>query len=111
APLVIWSAGQSVRNLKVAATALRLVVLATLIGPALAGCAPATSSNDAPIESKVFSRVKVIGTRSGGLGEFNKPRSLAVDAQDNLYVVDMTGRVQKFSPGGDRKSTRLNSSH
>src|SRR5437667_817177 len=100
APLVIWSAGQSVRNLKVAATALRLVVLATLIGPALAGCAPATSSNDAPMESKLFSRVKVIGTRGGGLGEFNKPRSLAVDAQDNLYVVDMTGRVQKFSPGG-----------
>jgi DNA-binding beta-propeller fold protein YncE len=35
-----------------------------------------------------------------GVGELNKPRSVAVDAQDNLYVVDMTGRVQKFSSNG-----------
>jgi DNA-binding beta-propeller fold protein YncE len=34
------------------------------------------------------------------VGELNKPRSVAVDANDNLYVVDMTGRVQKFSPEG-----------
>jgi sugar lactone lactonase YvrE len=34
------------------------------------------------------------------LGQLNKPRSVAVDAADNLYVVDMTGRVQKFSPQG-----------
>ncbi len=67
----------------------------------LAGCSPATSSNEAPVESKFFSRVKVIGARGAGLGEFNKPRSVAVDAGDNLYVVDMTGRVQKFSPDGD----------
>ena len=32
--------------------------------------------------------------------QFNKPRSVAVDKQDNLYVVDMTGRVQKFSSNG-----------
>jgi DNA-binding beta-propeller fold protein YncE len=30
----------------------------------------------------------------------NKPRSVAVDHSDNLYVVDMTGRIQKFSPEG-----------
>jgi DNA-binding beta-propeller fold protein YncE len=35
-----------------------------------------------------------------GVGQLNKPRSVAVDAQDNVYVVDMTGRVQKFSPDG-----------
>jgi DNA-binding beta-propeller fold protein YncE len=35
-----------------------------------------------------------------GIGEFNKPRSVAVDLQDNIYAVDMTGRVQKFSPDG-----------
>ncbi len=66
----------------------------------LAGCSPATSSNEAPVESQFFSQVKVIGTRGAGPGEFNKPRSVAVDAQDNLYAVDMTGRVQKFSPNG-----------
>jgi len=65
----------------------------------LTGCSPATP-NEAPVESKFFSRVKVIGTRGAGPGEFNKPRSVAVDSQDNLYAVDMTGRVQKFSPDG-----------
>ena len=44
--------------------------------------------------------MQVIGSRGVGVGQFNKPRSVAVDAQDNLYVVDMTGRVQKFSPNG-----------
>ena len=51
-------------------------------------------------ESTLFERVEVIGKRGTGVGEFNKPRSLAVDREDNLYVVDLTGRVQKFSPDG-----------
>ena len=54
-----------------------------------------------PLQSKFFSHVEIIGTRGTGLGQLNKPRSLAVDLQDNLYVVDMTGRVQKFSPAGE----------
>jgi len=36
-----------------------------------------------------------------GIGEFNKPRSVTVDRADNLYCVDITGRVQKFSPAGE----------
>ncbi|HVY70013.1 MAG TPA: 6-bladed beta-propeller [Verrucomicrobiae bacterium] len=64
----------------------------------LAGCAP--PPGEMRIESKIFSRVRVIGARGTGLGQFNKPRSVAVDAQDNLYAVDITGRVQKFSPDG-----------
>src|SRR5690606_22865819 len=47
-----------------------------------------------------FRSVKIIGSRGTGPGQFNKPRSLALDAQANLYVVDLTGRVQKFSPAG-----------
>jgi DNA-binding beta-propeller fold protein YncE len=35
------------------------------------------------------------------VGQLNKPRSVALDREDNLYVVDMTGRVQKFSPRGE----------
>ncbi|TMP99839.1 MAG: ABC transporter permease subunit, partial [Verrucomicrobia bacterium] len=66
----------------------------------LTGCGPGTSPNEAAVESRLFNRVRVIGTRGAGLGEFNKPRSVAVDSQDNLYVVDMTGRVQKFSSEG-----------
>src|SRR5262249_15334609 len=65
-----------------------------------AGCAPKSHSNEAPLTSHVFSRVQIIGARGVGVGELNKPRSVAVDTQDNLYVVDMTGRVQKFSPSG-----------
>jgi ABC-type spermidine/putrescine transport system permease subunit II/streptogramin lyase len=53
-----------------------------------------------PIQSKLFSAVQIIGTRGTGVGELNKPRGVAVDANDNLYVVDMTARVQKFSPEG-----------
>src|SRR5688572_5888862 len=51
--------------------------------------------------SAFFSGVEVIGRRGAGAGELNEPRSVAVDDQDNLYVVDMTGRVQKFSPRGE----------
>ena len=66
----------------------------------VAGCAPGTSSMEAPLASQLFNRVQIIGTRGVGVGQVNKPRSVAVDAQDNLYVVDMTGRVQKFSSLG-----------
>jgi DNA-binding beta-propeller fold protein YncE len=53
------------------------------------------------LESKFFTSVEIIGRRGAGIGELNKPRSVAVDREDNLYVVDMTGRVQKFSPRGE----------
>ena len=94
APLALFLASNARRRMiPLLSGALALIGL-------LAGCSPATPSNQAPVESKFFSRVKVIGARGAGPGEFNKPRSVAVDAQDNLYVVDMTGRVQKFSPDG-----------
>jgi len=67
------------------------------------GCAAGCSrpdSNGVEIRSSIFSKVEVIGGRGSALGRFNKPRSVAVDQNDNLYVVDMTGRVQKFSPQG-----------
>jgi DNA-binding beta-propeller fold protein YncE len=66
------------------------------------GCSKrdANSSNSAPLQSSIFSHVEIIGSRGTGAGQFNKPRSLALDTNDNLFVVDMTGRVQKFSPDG-----------
>ncbi|HEU0038809.1 MAG TPA: hypothetical protein VFR76_06015, partial [Verrucomicrobiae bacterium] len=64
------------------------------------GCSPQTAKNEEALPSRFFQRAEVIGSRGVGLGEFNKPRSVAVDAQDNVYAVDMTGRVQKFSPDG-----------
>jgi ABC-type Fe3+ transport system permease subunit/DNA-binding beta-propeller fold protein YncE len=71
-----------------------------LLAVTFPGCQPPDASRQAPLRSRLFRRVEVIGTRGVGPGEFNKPRSLTVDAQDNLYVADMTGRVQKFSPEG-----------
>jgi DNA-binding beta-propeller fold protein YncE len=63
------------------------------------GCSRPDSKGGA-VSSSIFSRVEIIGGRGSALGQFNKPRSVAVDRDDNLYVVDMTGRVQKFSPSG-----------
>lgn len=63
------------------------------------GCQP-VASNESLIESRLFEKVQIIGSRGTALGQFNKPRSVATDALDNLYVVDMTGRVQKFSSNG-----------
>jgi DNA-binding beta-propeller fold protein YncE len=61
----------------------------------LAGC-----GKDSGLHSSIFSHVEIIGRRGTGAGEFNKPRSLTCDTNDNLYVADMTGRIQKFSPEG-----------
>src|SRR6185503_11054645 len=64
-------------------------------------CSPLPSPLGATsLNSQLFSHVQIIGTRGAGVGQFNKPRSVAVDAADNIFVVDMTGRVQKFSPHG-----------
>jgi ABC-type Fe3+ transport system permease subunit/sugar lactone lactonase YvrE len=64
----------------------------------LTSCTP--GSNQATLHSQIFDSVQIIGTRGVGVGQLNKPRSVAVDPQDNLYVVDTTGRVQKFSSSG-----------
>lgn len=66
----------------------------------LGGCAPSPPDGRTPVESRLFSHVEVIGSRGVGAGQFNKPRSVAVDREDHLYVVDLTARVQKFSPDG-----------
>src|SRR5262245_2388155 len=67
----------------------------------LAGCSRNGAPAGSTASSQLFEGVQIIGTRGTGLGQFTKPRSLALDRQDNLYVVDMTGRVQKFSPRGE----------
>jgi iron(III) transport system permease protein len=64
------------------------------------GCSPTDSKNEATLRSKIFERAVTVGSRGVGIGEFNKPRSLACDADGNVFAVDMTGRVQKFSSEG-----------
>jgi DNA-binding beta-propeller fold protein YncE len=71
-----------------------------VIGHLLAGCSPKSGSFNATLTSECFSRAEVFGTRGTAPGQFSKPRSVAVDTVGNFFVVDMTGRVQKFSPDG-----------
>ena len=95
APLLLWSVfGFISRHTKHGA---RGTALASLL--LLAGCTPNSGPQHA-LNSSVFDHVEIIGSRGVGVGQLNKPRSVAVDGQDNLYVVDMTGRVQKFSASG-----------
>ena len=72
-----------------------------VIGHAFLGCVPQSSTRDTPLDSRLFARAEVIGLRGTGLGQFTKPRSLALDRNDNLFVADMTGRIQKFSANGE----------
>ncbi len=44
---------------------------------------------------------KTWGRRGISDGRFQKPRAIATDADDNLYIVDMTARIQVFSPDGE----------
>ena len=74
-----------------------LLILSAFLLPA---CDTRLRTIEAPLTSQLFAHVEIIGSRGVGVGELNKPRSVAVDGHDNLYVVDMTGRVQKFSPNG-----------
>jgi DNA-binding beta-propeller fold protein YncE/ABC-type spermidine/putrescine transport system permease subunit II len=89
APLIIYAAASKFSRIFVPAVMILFVT----------GCTE-SSKHAMAVRSKLFTGVEVIGTRGTGAGQFNKPRSLAVDRDDNLYVVDLTGRIQKFSPDG-----------
>jgi sugar lactone lactonase YvrE len=41
------------------------------------------------------------GRRGLSDGRLQKPRAMAIDDQDRLYIVDMTGRIQVFSADGE----------
>lgn len=43
---------------------------------------------------------EIWGRRGLSNGRFQKPRAMAIDAQDHLYVVDMTARIQVFDLAG-----------
>ena len=53
------------------------------------GCSKRESHNttSSPFQSSIFSHVEIVGTRGTGAGQFNKPRSLTLDTNDNLFVV------------------------
>lgn len=44
---------------------------------------------------------KVWGQRGLSTGKLQKPRAIAIDAKDQLYIVDMTARIQVFTTEGE----------
>jgi DNA-binding beta-propeller fold protein YncE len=95
--LVSWVTSGIAGRTRRAAPGILAMTLCVGVG---GGCTPSPEGVTPLKESRWFSHVKIIGSRGMGVGQFSKPRSLAVDLQDNLYVTDMTGRVQKFAPDG-----------
>lgn len=67
-----------------------LVLTCWLAGPG--GCAPGVSPPGEPD--------LVWGRRGLAPGRLQKPRALAIDAQDHVYIADMTGRIQVFTADG-----------
>ncbi len=95
APLALWGMARVVSMRRVRGGA-----VAALSAMFLVSCSQPDQGAITPIQSKLFSHVEIIGERGTAAGQFNKPRSLAFDTNDNLFVADMTGRIQKFSPDG-----------
>ncbi|HMJ90203.1 MAG TPA: 6-bladed beta-propeller [Candidatus Acidoferrum sp.] len=95
APLALWG---MVRLFSMRRASRALVAIASMI--VLASCSHSEERATTRVESKLFSHVEIIGERGTAAGQFNKPRSLALDTNDNLFVADMTGRIQKFSADG-----------
>ncbi|MEM9411866.1 MAG: hypothetical protein AAGA30_12175, partial [Planctomycetota bacterium] len=60
------------------------ICLASALGP---GCIESDQSEH---------EVEIWGRRGIEDGRFQKPRAIAVDASNHLYIVDMTGRIQVF---------------
>lgn len=58
---------------------------------AFSGCLPRGTSAEPDL---------VIGSIGIGPGRFQKPRAIAMDALDRLFVVDMTGRIQVLTAEG-----------
>jgi DNA-binding beta-propeller fold protein YncE len=70
---------------------LLIVVAGILFSAALAGC---------DTDQSIGHLVAVWGHRGISAGRLQKPRAMAIDAQDRLYLVDMTARIQVFTTSG-----------
>jgi DNA-binding beta-propeller fold protein YncE len=71
----------------------RLAPLATcLLTLTLTGCLDSTNPGEPEL---------VWGKKGIARGSVVKPRAIAIDANDELYLVDMTGRIQVYDSGGN----------
>lgn len=62
------------------------------------GCIDGSSSQSEGIKDHAD---LIIGKRGLSEGRFQKPRAMAITAQDQIYVADKTGRVQAFDQRGE----------
>ncbi len=62
-----------------------------LLAAAVGGCASSASADQPQL---------VWGSLGAGKGQFSKPRAITIDDQDQLYIVDMTARIQVFDADG-----------
>lgn len=67
------------------------LLAAPLLGP-LSGCVGAAAASPTDL---------VWGRRGFSAGRFLKPRAIAIDQDDLLYIVDTTGRIQVFDSDGN----------
>ena len=65
---------------------------ASLLVGSSTGCVPATDAGKVEL---------VWGRRGQSSGRFLKPRAIAIDRNDELYIVDTTGRIQVFDRDGN----------
>ena len=69
-----------------------LIVCGLLIATCLPGCVGGASPPGKP---------ELVWGRQGlSPGRLMKPRAMAIDKQDQLYIVDITGRIQVFDAEG-----------
>jgi DNA-binding beta-propeller fold protein YncE len=72
-----------------------------LRGLAAAACAAALGAGCEKTGASAGRLELVWGDRGNRPGHLQKPRAIAADANDRLYVADMTDRIQVFSADGD----------
>lgn len=75
-------------NSNLSAARLRLMLLLAVL---FCGCFRSASSERPEI---------VWGTHGKSNGRFDRPRAVAIDSHDELYIVDKTGRIQVFDTDG-----------
>ena len=68
-------------------------LIATTTALSMTGCVPSTGANAVPDS--------VWGRKGLSDGKLMKPRAMTIDENDELYVVDITGRVQVFNADGE----------
>ncbi len=80
----------------------RRITLFMIFGTCLISLAGCSGKSEPPEETKVLS---AFGETGRGQGQFIHPRAIDIAENGTLFIVDKTGRIQKFGPKGDYLAT------